>query len=276
MRVNNSPWLGKVQQAEIRLDRKDIEIVRVDGRDYPSIRRDVLKDKFPIFRDAHVLRVVNVPQAIKESADNCMDADDLDKATRALQYFSIPKFTDHILEVEPAFLGEEQGVQFLTNAEIYNVTRKTATHCHGRTFHGSVFCLSYGSNTKGVESSGGLTMYLLEGSEVKKTPDFFVEDSYHDFYLKRAFWDQVPSIELPPTTSDTLLVVHDGATAHSNMKVELKAGSVRTIGFLEMCPINRLDEEYYGKLTSPELVKQQRDSFIAGKVIGVLDSCPEA
>ena len=275
MKVTNSWWFNKVQQAEIRLDRKDIETKSIAGGRYPSIKTEVLKDTFPIFKAAHVLRILNVPQAIKESADNCLHADDLDKATRALQYFSISRLTDHILEVEPEFLGEELGVQFLPNAEIYNVTRKTATHCHGRTFYGSFFCLSYGSNTKGVKSSGGLTLYLLEDSVVKKTPDFFVKDDYHDFYLKRQFWDQVPSIDLPPTTSDTLLVIHDGATAHSNMKVELNPGSVRTIGFFEMCPVNRLDPKYLSKLTSLELAQEQRNSFIAGKIVGVLNTCPE-
>ena len=80
---------------------------------------------------------------------------------------------------------------------------------------------------------------------------------------------------MPPTTSDTLLVIHDGATAHSNMKVELKSGSIRTIGFFEMCPVSRLDPKYLSKLTSLELVQEQRDSFIAGKIVGVLNTCPE-
>ena len=274
------PWKQKALEAEVRIEPSDITTEQIEGNHYPTLKPHVLQNQFEIFKGSHVLRLRNLADALQESAGKSLDPKEVTKAVRALQYLSTVTFTMHIMNEDPGFLGEEKGGEIVPYAETYSVVRQTPPHCHGRTVHGSLFSLGYGSGTDGVKSSGNLTLWNLAGAGIEKTDEHFVVDKENDWYLRKQSLPQIESVDLPPIAPEEqpIVIIHDGVTAHSNTKVELSVSLPtlkRLINFVEMCSRKRLNPSFLAEKFSPHLIKERRDGFIGGKIIGVLDKCPD-
>lgn len=273
-------WKKKAIEAEVRIESSDITVEKVDSENYPILKPIVLEKQFPVFKDAHVLRLRNLSSAVQESAGSSMEPAKIAEAVRSIQYWSTSAFATYIMKEDPGFLGVEKEEEIIPYAEIYSVVRQTTPHCHGRTVHGSLFSLGYGSGINGVKKSGNLTLWNLEGFE--KTDKHFVVDEYQDWYLKRQSLLQIENVDLPPIdpTEQPIVIIHDGVTAHSNTKVELAPPTIpaikRLISFVEMCFASKLNPAFFAeKFIPPSLINQRREEFINGKIIGILDSCPD-
>ena len=274
----SKPWVQRALEAEVRIEASDITTKKVGGEHYPTLRPRVLQREFDTFRDAHVLRLRNLASAVERSSESSLSPQALAKAVRALQYLSTVGLTRYIMKEDPAFLGEEKRGEVIPHAEIYSVVRQTTPHCHGRTVHGGLFSLGYGSGISQVKSSGQLTLWNLGG--VKKADKNFVVDQYKDWYLRQKLLPELENIDLPPIdpSEQPVVIIHDGATAHSNTRVQLSSSSPavkRLISFVEMCSAARLDRDFLVEKLTPRLVKDRQKEFIDGKIVGTLDTCPE-
>ncbi len=272
------PWKQKALEAEVRIEPSDIMTEQIEGNHYPTLKPHVLQNQFETFKGAHVLRLRNLADALRDSAGKSLDPKEVAKAVRTLQYLSTSAFTLHIMNEDPGFLGEEQGGEIVPYAETYSVVRQTSPHCHGRTVHGSLFSLGYGSGTNGVKSSGNLTLWNLAG--IEKTDEHFVVDKESDWYLRKQSLAQIESVDLPPIAPEEqpIVIIHDGVTAHSNTKVQLSVSLPtlqRLINFVEMCSRKRLSPDFLAEKFPPHLIRERRDEFINGKITGILDKCPD-